>query len=518
MSVSSRAAARPAAAIVLAAGGGTRMRSSTSKMLHEIGGRSLVGHALAAVDQLDPEHLSVVVRAHADQVGPHVAALAPRAEVVEQDDVYGTGRAVWCAMGALPASVRDGVVVVTSGDVPLLTADTLRDLVDSHAREHNAVTALTAMVDDPTGYGRIIRAQTGGVLGIVEQRDASPKQQRLREINSGIYAFDGHVLADALDQLTPTNTQGEWYLTDVLAIVAGHGHRVGAVVTDDVWQTEGVNDRAQLATLRRVLNERLARAWMLDGVTIVDPATTWIDVDVRLAPDVVLEPNTQLRGTTAVEVGAHLGPDTTLVDCTVGAGAVVVRAHGVGARIGERVSVGPYVSMRPGTQLGVGSKLGTFVETKNAVLGAGAKVPHLSYAGDVTIGEGTNVGAGVIFANYDGVAKYSSTVGKHAFVGSDSVVVAPRTIADGAYIAAGSTVVSDVGPGELAVGRGKQRNIAGWVSRKLPGTRTHAAATEAAEAAEEAAAATGAPGDSAGVRRLDDDDASGAATAAGGAS
>ena len=475
---------RPSAGIVLAAGGGTRMKSSTSKLLHEIGGRSLVGHALAAVSGLEPDHIAVVVRAHRDQVAPHVEALAPDAVIADQDDIYGTGRAVWCGLQALPKEARDGVIVVTYGDAPLLTTDTLRELVAQHVRDHNAITALTAFVEDPTGYGRILRAGTGGVMGIVEHRDATERQRAIKEINSGIYAFNGDVLEGALENLTPDNDQGEWYLTDVLGIAARDGHRVGALVTTDVWQTEGVNDRTQLATLRRVLNDRMTKHWMLEGVTVVDPSTTWIDVDVTLEPDVVLEPNTQLRGTTHVGEGATIGPDTTLTDCRIGARTLVVRTHGVGAIVGDDALVGPYASMRPGTVLGDRAKIGTFVETKNATIEAGAKVPHLTYAGDVTIGEGANIGAGVIFANYDGVTKSHSTVGKHSFVGSDSVVVAPRSIADGSYIAAGSTVVSDVGPGELAVGRGKQRNISGWVERKRAGTKTHAAATDAVDAAD----------------------------------
>lgn len=470
------------------------MKSATSKLLHQIGGRSLVGHALAAVAGLAPEYTAVVVRAHREQVAPHVAELSPTAVIVDQDDVYGTGRAVYCGLRALPERARNGVVVVTYGDVPLLTTETLRGLVDQHLRDHNAITALTAFVDDPTGYGRILRAGTGGVMGIVEHRDATPEQRTIKEINSGIYAFNGEVLSAALTNLTPDNSQNEWYLTDVLGIAARSGHRVGALVTDDVWQTEGVNDRTQLATLRRVLNDRITRRWMLDGVTVVDPATIWIDVDVTLGTDVVLEPNTQLRGSTSVGAGSSIGPDTTLTDCEIGTDTLVVRTHGVSAVVGSGVLVGPYASLRPGTVLGDHSKIGTFVETKNAHVGAGAKLPHLSYAGDVTIGEGTNIGAGVIFANYDGIIKSHSTVGRHVFVGSDSVVVAPLEIADGSYIAAGSTVVSGVAAGELAVGRGKQRNIPGWVARKRAGTKTHQAAIDASSGTEGSAGTEGSTG------------------------
>jgi len=476
----------PTAAIVLAAGGGTRMKSATSKMLHELGGRSLLGHAIAAVQELDPDHVAVVVRAQREQVAAHVAAIAPEAIIADQDELYGTGRAVACGLAALPEPVRDGVIVVTYGDVPLLTGATLQRLVERHRADHNAITALTAFVDDPTGYGRILRADTGGVVGIVEHKDATDQQREIREINSGIYAFDGAVLADALAQLRPDNAQGEWYLTDVPGIVAEQGHRVGALVTDDIWQTEGVNDRVQLATLRRVLNERITKAWMLGGVTIVDPATTWIDVDVELAADVTIAPNTQLRGRTKVAGNCELGPDTTLTDCEVGMGASVVRTQAVQAVIGAGATVGPFTYLRPGTRLAAGAKAGGFVEMKNADIGPGAKVPHLSYVGDADVGEGTNIGAGVIFANYDGVHKHHTSVGRHSFVGSDSVLVAPRVIGDGAYVAAGSTVVTDIDPGHLGVARGRQRNIAGWVERKRPGTETAQAAAEAAAANGEA--------------------------------
>jgi bifunctional UDP-N-acetylglucosamine pyrophosphorylase/glucosamine-1-phosphate N-acetyltransferase len=265
----------------------------------------------------------------------------------------------------------------------------------------------------------------------------------------------------------------------VLAAAVAQRRAVGALRIDDYWQTEGVNDRVQLATLGRVLNDRLTRQAMLAGVTIVDPATTWLDADVELGVDVRLEPHTQLRGRTTVADGALVGPDTTLTDCVVGAGASVVRAQGDRAEIGPGVNVGPFAYLRPGTRVAAGAKVGTFVETKNADIGAGAKVPHLSYVGDADIGPGTNIGAGVIFANYDGVDKHHTSVGRDVFVGSDSTLVAPRTIADGSYVAAGSTVVLDVGPGELAVARGRQRNVDGWVDRKRAGSATAASAQAA---------------------------------------
>ncbi len=316
---------------------------------------------------------------------------------------------------------------------------------------------------------------------------------QIDEINAGIYAFEAATLRDGLTRITTDNAQGELYLTDVLAIARSDGKRVGAYVTEDAMQTEGVNDRVQLATLRAELNRRTLDGLMRAGVTVVDPNTTWVDSTVTLDRDVTLLPNTQLHGATKVATGATIGPDTTLTDIEVGEGASIIRCHGSGAIIGAHATVGPFAYLRPGTTLGVKGKIGTFVETKNAAIADGAKVPHLTYAGDATIGEGANIGAGTIFANYDGVNKFHSTIGKYSFVGSNSVLVAPANIADGAYIAAGSAIDAPVGAGEIAVARGRQRNIKGWVARKRAGTRTAKAAEEALAASD--AAQTASPGD-----------------------
>ncbi|PZF85473.1 bifunctional UDP-N-acetylglucosamine diphosphorylase/glucosamine-1-phosphate N-acetyltransferase GlmU [Jiangella anatolica] len=469
---------RPAAVVVLAAGEGTRMKSSIPKVLHEVAGRSLVGHAVVAAQELKPDHLSVVIGHGRDLVAAHLAEVAPGVTTAVQEQQLGTGHAVGVALDQLPE--LDGVVVVTYGDVPLLTGDTLHELVDQHVADGNAVTVLTANVADPTGYGRIVREADGGVRAIVEHKDADEAIRAITEINSGIYAFDAAVLRQGLGRITTENAQGELYLTDVLGLARQDGRRVGAVVTADAWQTEGVNDRVQLAAMTRELNRRLTEKWMRAGVTMIDPATTFIDVTVVLERDVVLRPGVQLRGATEVAAGAEVGPDTTLVDTVVGPGASVVRVHADGAQIGANATVGPYTYLRPGAVLGEKAKAGAYVEIKKSTVGPGAKVPHLTYVGDATIGEGANIGAGTIFANYDGVAKHPTTVGKHVFVGSDSVLVAPVELADGSYVAAGSTVVSDTAPGELAVGRGRQRNIAGWVARKRPGSKTAAAAEAAA--------------------------------------
>lgn len=473
---------RPVAAvIVLAAGGGTRMKSRRSKLLHEIGGRPLVDYAVDAAAGLAPQQLVVVVGHSRAQVEEHLAsrpAGAPKVRTVVQAEQRGTGHAVSVALAAL--GKLSGEVVVTLGDVPLLTSATLAELVASHRATGSGLTVLAATVPDPTGYGRIVRDPVGGsVRKIVEERDATAAERALTEVNSGIYCFDAAVLTAGLSELTPDNAQGELYLTDLVEIANRRGHAVGAYPLTDVWQAEGVNDRVQLARLHAELNRRTLGMWMRAGVTVLDPASTWVQTTVDLAPDVTLLPGTSLEGATSVAGDATIGPDSTLVDCEVGTGATVIRTHATLAVIGADASVGPFAYLRPGTVLGEGGRIGTFVETKNAQIAPGAKVPHLSYTGDAVIGEGANIGAGVIFANYDGVHKAVSTVGAYSFVGSDSVLAAPVHIADGAYVAGGSVITQDVGPGELAVARGRQRNIEGWVLRKRAGTKL----AQAAEAA-----------------------------------
>ena len=472
---------RPAAVIILAAGEGTRMKSSTPKVLHSIGGLPLLGHAIRAARATAAEHVEVVVRHQRDLVVEYCSSVDPALVVADQDEVKGTGRAVECGLAALPADLV-GTVLVTSGDVPLIEGQTLVDLANAHAASGAAVTVVTAEVADPTGYGRVVRGADGGVERIVEQKDASEAERSIREINSGIWGFDAAVLRDALEQVGTDNAQGEKYLTDVLALARAAGHRVGAHRIDDIWQTEGVNDRVQLAKLGRVLNDRVCEKWMRAGVTIVDPATTWIDTDVTIGQDARILPGTQLLGATTIGSGAVIGPEVTLIDTEVGEEAEVERAKANLAVIGAGATVGPYSYLRPGTVLGAKGRIGGFVETKNAQIGEGAKVPHLTYAGDVEIGPGANIGAGTIFANYDGVAKHRSRIGRDSFVGSHTVVISPVDVADGAYVAAGSALTQDVNPGEIAVARAKQRNVPGWVARARPGTRTAAAAETAAAA------------------------------------
>ncbi|HEY0804018.1 MAG TPA: bifunctional UDP-N-acetylglucosamine diphosphorylase/glucosamine-1-phosphate N-acetyltransferase GlmU [Pseudonocardiaceae bacterium] len=479
----------PVSTIILAAGEGTRMRSATPKVLHRIAGRTLVEHAVRAVAGVEPDHLVVVVGHGREQVTDHLTevtkAVGRPVTVAVQDHQRGTGHAVSCALAELPADLG-GTVLVSYGDVPLLTTDTLHALLIAHTAAGHGATVLTSVVADPTGYGRIIRDGDGMVTGIVEQADATEAQRAIAEINSGVYAFDAGVLRQALAQLSTDNAQGELYLTDVLGIARAAGRLIGAMACADTWQVEGVNDRVQLASLGREFNHRLTRHWMRAGVTMLDPATTWLDADVELARDVVLAPGVQLRGTTTVGEGAEIGPDTTLTDVAVGAGATVIRTHGSDAEIGPGATVGPFAYVRPGTRLGDGGKIGTFVEVKNSEIGTGSKVPHLSYVGDATIGEHSNIGAASVFVNYDGVRKHRSVVGSHVRTGSDNMFVAPVTVGDGAYSGAGTVLRRNVPPGALAVSGGPQRNIENWVIRRRAGTP----AAEAAQRALDAQAAT----------------------------
>lgn len=496
--------AQPAAVIVLAAGEGTRMKSATPKVLHTLAGRSMLGHALAAASGINPQRIAVVVRHERDKVAEHALSLLPQAVIVDQDAIPGTGRAVQCALSVLDATIHaaaviDGVplgeegqgvgdglvgpVVVVSGDVPMLDAETLSELLEAHVSDSNAVTVLTTELDDATGYGRIVRESDGSVAGIVEHKDATDDQRAIREINSGTYVFEADVLRRALGSVDRNNSQGEVYLTDVLALARAEGGAVRAVRTDDPWLVEGANDRAQMAVLRAEFNRRILDYWMREGVTIVDPATTWIDVQVELSRDVTILPGTQLYGDTVIAQDATVGPDTTLTNVVIEKGASVVRTHGSDSHIGERATVGPFAYLRPGTVLGVKGKIGTFVETKNAKIGDGSKVPHLTYAGDVEIGEGTNIGAGSIFANYDGVNKHRSKVGSFSRTGANNLFIAPLTIGDGVYTAAGTVLRQDVPAGHLAVSAGAQRNIEGWVEKRRAGTDSAHAAQRVRESA-----------------------------------
>ncbi len=474
---------RPPIVIILAAGEGTRMKSATPKVLHQIAGRSLLGHVIEAAATIEPEHLVVVVGHGGDQVIAHLDEVAPWVATVEQTQRNGTGHAVRIALEFLSergVETGEAPVVVLTGDTPLLTGDSLVTMLTSHVASAAQVTVLTTELTNPFGYGRIIRSGNQ-VVGIVEEKDATPQQREINEINSGMYAFDGEALHTAIAGLNTNNSQGEEYLTDVIEIMTSREGIVIGVSAHEPSDILGINDRAQLATAAGIMRDRINEKWMKAGVTMLDPASTWIDVDAELAADVTLLPQTILRGPTAIEAGAHIGPGTTLISAEVGANAVVRHTWAELVVIGAGANVGPYTYLRPGTVIGDSGKAGAFVEMKNAQLGEGSKVPHLSYVGDATIGAGTNIGAGTIFVNYDGVEKNHTTVGDHVRVGSDTMLIAPVVIGDGAYTAAGSVITDDVPAGSMAVGRSRQRNILDWVLRKRPGTGSARAAARANE-------------------------------------
>ncbi|MHB8341715.1 MAG: bifunctional UDP-N-acetylglucosamine diphosphorylase/glucosamine-1-phosphate N-acetyltransferase GlmU [Mycobacteriales bacterium] len=469
---------RPAAVIVLAAGEGTRMRSATPKVAHPMCGRTLLGHVLAAAAPLGAARTLVVLGAGREQVGP---TLPDGVATVVQEEPRGTGHAVRVALDAAALS-GEATVLVLPGDSPLLTAETLGRLVAEHLRTRAAATLLTAVLPRPTGYGRVLRGPAGEVRAVVEERDADPATREVGEVATSVYAFAAGPLADCLAAVGRANAAGEEYLTDVVALLYDRGLGVASVVAPDPTEALGVNDQLQLAEARRAMRDRLVRAVMLGGATVVDPQTTWLGVAVRVEADAVIYQNTQLHGATVIESGAEVGPNVTLRDTVVRAGARVQDATATGADIGPGAQVGPYAYLRPGTVLGRGAKAGSYVEIKASTVGEGSKVPHLSYVGDATIGARTNIGAATVFVNFDGRDKHRTEVGDDVRVGSDTMLVAPVKIGDGAYTAAGSVITTDVPAGALGVGRARQRNVEGWVARRhrapVPNGAT---ATEAAE-------------------------------------
>ncbi|MDV8001076.1 bifunctional UDP-N-acetylglucosamine diphosphorylase/glucosamine-1-phosphate N-acetyltransferase GlmU [Rhodococcus sp. IEGM 1408] len=478
-----QAARTQTAVIVLAAGSGTRMKSATPKMLHRVCGRTMLGHALHAAAGIQPDSIVVVVGHQREQVRSAVEDLAVDLGVpvttAVQEEQNGTGGAVASGMAALPADFS-GTILVTTSDIPLLDAHTLREVVTRHdIRPRAAVTVLTSTAPDPTGYGRIVRNDDGEVLSIVEHKDASHDELAIDEVNSGIYGFDAQVLRDKLGKLSTDNSQGELYLTGIIQLARQdngliRGHRI-----EDPDLVAGVNDRVQLAALAGEMNRRLCETAMREGATIVDPGSTWVDVDVKIGRDVTILPGTHLTGSTVIGDTATIGPDTTLQDTTVGEGATVVRTHAVGASIGARAQVGPFAYLRPQADLGEGSKIGTFVEVKKSRVGAHSKVPHLTYVGDAQIGDHTNIGASSVFVNYDGVNKNRTVIGDHCRTGSDTMFIAPVTVGDGAYSGAGTVIKDDVPPGALAVSGGRQRNIDDWVIQNRPDTGSAEAALRA---------------------------------------
>ena len=465
------------AVVVLAAGAGTRMKSAQPKVMHRVLGLTLVAHVLRATQSLQPRITACVIGHGRDVVQSHVLELHPEVQFVVQEIQNGTGHAMRLALADL-TSVTTGSVMVLAGDSPLITGTTLQQLAQAHAEASASVTILTSIAVQPFGYGRIVRNEAGAVARIVEQADADADTAAITEVNSGIYIFDIARLRAHLAELTAANAQGEEYLTDVIALAVNAGETVIASVGDHT-ETLGINDRVQLAQAALVLRDRINTAHMRAGVTIVDPQSTWIEPDVQIAPDATIEPNTHLAGRTSIAVAAVVGPQTTLIDCQVAEAAHVRRTEATRAVIGARSDVGPFTYLRPGTVLGADSKAGAYVEIKESTVGDGSKVPHLSYVGDASIGANTNIGAATVFVNYDGVNKHRTVVGDDVRIGSDTMLVAPIEIGDGAYTAAGSVITEDVPAGSMAVGRARQRNILGWVLRKRAGSSSAHAAERA---------------------------------------
>lgn len=461
---------RPFAAVVLAAGEGTRMRSAVPKVLHPLCGRPMLLHVIDALAELPLERIVVVVGHEAERVTKtlqeQVQSEIP-IEFVEQREQQGTGDAVSAALTAFDDSDQEDDIMVLPSDHVLLLPETLAALATAHRDADAACTILSAELEDPTGYGRVVRGKDDRVEGVVEHVDADPETRAVREVNTSVYCFRRNLLAPALRRVSPENAQSEYYLTDAVQVLAEAGHTVQAIPARDTVEALGVNDRVQLAAAEAQLRERINRRWMVAGITMVDPSTTYIDATVDIAPEVRLLPGTMLEGRTSIGPGAVIGPHTRLVDTFVGEEATVTFTVAADSEIGEGASVGPFTHLRPGTRLGPGAKVGAFVETKNAEIGAGAKIPHLSYVGDAEVGDGANVGAGTIFANYEGVTKQKSQtrVGKGAHTGSNSVLVAPVEIGDDAYVAAGAVVRDDVPPGAKAQGVPAQI-VEGWVEAK----------------------------------------------------
>ena len=462
--------------VVLAAGEGTRMKSKSAKVLHEIAGRTIIENLLAAVQPLAAKNLTVVVGSHKDEVIEHLAKIAPKAKTVFQEKRNGTGGA---AQLALASHKGDGTVLILAGDTPLLTTQTLQEFIEVHQTQKNKASVLTALLPDPTGYGRIIRGDDGVILKIVEEKDATESEKDIDEINTGVYLFESKVLSAVISKIQSNNSQKELYLTDVISLLNDQKESVHAIVSNDYTETLGINDRTQLAEVTAIMRDRINNQHMLAGVSIIDPTTTWIDAGVKIEADVVIYPSSAISGETVIKSGAIIGPRTTLVDCEVGSAASVIESFATKSVIGDGAKVGPYTYLRKGTVLDSDSKAGAFVEIKNSTVGKGSKVAHLSYVGDAQIGDETNIGAATVFANYDGEKKHQTKIGDQVRIGSDTMLVAPVTIGDGAYTAAGSVINEDVPAGAIGIGRARQVNILGWVLKKRKDSKSAAAAKKA---------------------------------------
>ncbi|MGH9256934.1 MAG: bifunctional UDP-N-acetylglucosamine diphosphorylase/glucosamine-1-phosphate N-acetyltransferase GlmU [Vicinamibacterales bacterium] len=449
--------------VILAAGQGTRMRSAVPKVLHPVAGRPMIEHVLKAAAAIAPATVTLIVGHQAEAVRERLKG-RPGLNFVVQEPQLGTAHALQQAEPLLAG--RSGTVVLLSGDVPLLRPATLMQLLTAHRDAKAAATLVTALVDRPYGYGRIIRT-SGRVARIVEERDASPAERQVREINSGIYAFDLAPLFDGLRGIAAANAQGEYYLTDLIAQYRRRKRPVESLTVGDPTEVRGVNSRTELAELSAVMRQKKNEELMAAGVTLVDPATTYIDPDVVIGPDTVIHPGVVIQGHTRIGAACEVHAYVRIADTEM---ADRVTIHNfcllVGARVAEGASIGPFAHLRPGTEVGQSAKIGNFVELKKTTLGARSKANHLSYLGDATIGPNVNVGAGTITCNYDGETKHQTVIEEGAFIGSDTQLIAPVRVGKGAYVAAGSSITEDVPPGALGIARGRQTNVEGWVERR----------------------------------------------------
>ncbi|OEH84338.1 UDP-N-acetylglucosamine diphosphorylase/glucosamine-1-phosphate N-acetyltransferase [Desulfuribacillus stibiiarsenatis] len=440
-------------ALILAAGKGTRMKSKHNKVLHQVCGMSMVEHVIYQLKELDIEQIGVVVGHQKDQV---MQALGNQVHFIEQKEQLGTGHAVMVANEWLAS--KQGTTFVLCGDTPLLTADTLQQLLETHRNGQAVCTVLTAIAEDSTAYGRIVRDEHGKVMRIVEQKDASDVEKQIKEVNSGIYCFDNQFLFEALSQITDQNAQKEYYLTDVIEIFNRTGRTVLPCTVSDFREIVGVNDRVALAKANEILNDRLTRYWMQQGVTILDPHTTYIELKVKLGTDITLYPGVHLRGNTIVEEDCIIGPNVEIEDCHIGQGAHIKQSVLSQSTVGQGTNIGPFAYVRPGSKIGANVKIGDFVEIKNAIIGDDSKISHLSYIGDAEVGKNVNIGCGTVTVNYDGKRKHKTIIEDNSFVGCNSNLVAPVTVAENSYVAAGSTITDNVPKRALAIARNRQVN------------------------------------------------------------
>jgi len=447
-------------ALVLAAGQGTRMKSSESKVLHQVLGKSLVEYSILAAKGVGVEEICLIVGHKAEDVQKK---LGNRVSYAMQKEQLGTGHAV---MQALDFIEDANEVIVLCGDTPLITKETLQTMIDFHREKQNAITVLSTIMEDPTGYGRIVRDDKGSLLKIVEQKDASEEEKEITEINGGIYTFDGKLLKYALSKLNNNNVQGEYYLTDTIEILLGEGHKVDAIATSECDDIAGVNSRVQLAGVTQVMKRRINEKHMANGVTFIDPENTYIEADVEIGKDTIIEPGCMIQGTTVIGEGCRIGYNTKLTNMTIKDNVDIETSVLVDSFVDEGTHIGPFAYVRPNSHIGKNIKVGDFVEVKNATIGDGTKISHLTYVGDADVGKNVNFGCGTVVVNYDGQNKNRTTIGNHAFIGCNTNLVAPVVVEDNAYTAAGSTITKTVPANSLAIARAKQENKENWVIKK----------------------------------------------------